>query len=294
MATPAPAPTNKEKYFPQVLAALVASGGALVAGTVLGWSSQLFDPLVKEGAYKFNITEFEFGWCGSILNLGAAATCIPISFICDLIGRKFTMLSLCGPLLLGWILVTAAVNPIMVMFGRFFLGMGSGGFCVAAPMYTGEMASKKIRGLLGTFFQLMITIGILISNILGAYVKLLVFHLLCLVITTIFTILFIFLPETPAYLISKGKDEKAEKNIKTLRGKNFDPKTEIADLKAELEKRKAHPSNECKSLCTKYGLTSLFIGMGLMFYQQVSGINAVIFYASVIFGVNLNIFNFYS
>lgn len=278
---------TKEKYLPQVIAALTAAGGALVAGTALAWSSQLYGPLVNNRAYNFNITDNEFTWICSLLNLGAASTCIPTGYICDIIGRKYTMLALTAPLLIGYSLMCAAVCPVMVLLGRALLGMGSGGFCVAAPMYTGEISSKNIRGLLGTFFQLMITIGILLSNILGAYVSLLFFNITCLLFTFVFAVLFTFLPETPAYYLSKGKDEKAEKSIRRLRGKNFDTITELTELKAEVEERKTANENECKSLCQSYGIKSLFVGIGLMFFQQVSGINAIIFYSSIIFTVSL-------
>lgn len=280
-----------EKLYPQVIAALIAAGGALITGTVMGWSSQLHSPLVNHSTYNFNITYEEFTWMGSILNLGAASTCIPTAYMCDAIGRKYSMMALTAPFLLGWALVCGAIYPIMVILGRFVLGMGCGGFCVAAPMYTVEISSKNIRGLLGTFFQLMITIGILLSNILGAYFKLLVFHLTCLVLTSILVVLFIFLPETPTYYVSIGNDEKAEKSIRRLRGKHFDTTTEITGLKDEQEAIKAADIGEFQSLCQAYGLKSLFIGMGLMFFQQVSGMRAVIFYASVIFTVRLTYYS---
>lgn len=193
---------NNAKSLPQILAALAAAGGALVAGTVLGWSSQIETELVTNDKYGFDISEEQFSWFSSITNLGAGFMCIPTGYLCGLIGRKFTLLGLAIPLILGWSLVTFANENGMILAGRFFLGMGSGGFCVAAPMYTGEIASKNIRGTLGSFFQLMITLGILVAYILGAYCSLFVYNIICFVLPFIFIITFAFMPESPRYLVS--------------------------------------------------------------------------------------------
>lgn len=193
---------NNPKALPQIVAALAAAGGALVAGTVLGWSSQLETDLVENHKYGFDITKEQFSWFSSITNLGAGFMCIPTGYLCGVIGRKWTMLGLAIPLLLGWFLVTFANGNNMVLAGRFFLGMGSGGFCVAAPMYTGEIASKNIRGTLGSFFQLMITIGILVAYILGAWVSFTAFNIICTVLPIVFVTIFFFMPESPTYLVS--------------------------------------------------------------------------------------------
>lgn len=276
---------NREKYFPQVAAALAATGGHFVTGISLAWSSQLHGPIVKNGTYNFNVTDNQFSWMGSALNLGAASTCVPIGYICDMIGRKNVMLGLSAPFLIGWSLVCGAICPIMVILGRFLLGMSCGGFSVVVPMYIGEISSKNIRGLLGTFIHLMMCLGVLMSNIFGAYVNLLSFNLICLLCTCVIACLFIFLPETPAYYVSKDKDEKAKRSIRRLRGKNYDVTLELAVLKADVESRKIANETECRTLCQRYGIKVLFIGMGLIFFQIFSGITVVIFYSGIIFMV---------
>lgn len=193
---------NNVRYFPQVAAALSAAGGALIAGSVLGWSAQLEEDLTKNHQYGFDITAEQFSWFSSITNLGAAVMCIPTGYLCSFIGRKWTMLALAIPLMVGWILVTFANGNQMVLSGRFLLGMGGGGFCVAAPMYTGEIASNNIRGTLGSFFQLMLTIGILLAYILGAWVPFMVYNVILMVLPIIFVVVFFFMPESPRYLVS--------------------------------------------------------------------------------------------
>lgn len=67
----------------------------------------------------------------------------------------------------------------MFIIGRFLTGIATGSFCIIVPMYTAEIAGKDIRGSLGTYFQLQITIGILLIYVFGSFVS--VFHQLELV-----------------------------------------------------------------------------------------------------------------
>jgi len=90
------------------------------------------------------------------------------------------------------------------MVGRFILGIAGGAFAVAAPAYTSEIAESSIRGALGSYFQLMITFGILLVYILGGVgVKLQEISIVCGIIPLIFGVLFFFMPDTPVWLISK-------------------------------------------------------------------------------------------
>lgn len=165
---------QKTRRWPQYVAALAATGGALAAGeftcstcnlelildllllgTALGWTSPA-NPKLQNGTepeYDFILTEEQASWVGSSLNLGAAAVCIPIGLLINLIGRKWAMLGLVIPFTVGWGLITWAQNLTMLIIARVFIGIAGGAFCVAAPLYIGEIAQKEIRGTLGSYFQ---------------------------------------------------------------------------------------------------------------------------------------------
>lgn len=188
-----------------------ATGGALAAGTILGWTnpseSQLVvkDPLTNMSMpgedYDFSITTEQFSWVGALVNLGAAFICIPIGFMANWFGRKWTMLGLVIPFTIGWALVIWAQNLIMMFIGRFLLGIAGGAFCVTAPMYTGEIAQSEIRGSLGSYFQLMVTIGILFVYAVGAGVNVFYLSIICGIIPLIFGVIFFFMPESPTYFV---------------------------------------------------------------------------------------------
>lgn len=95
----------------------------------------------------------------------------------------------------------------MIVAGRFITGMSMGAFCVAAPMYTSEIAEIEIRGSLGTFFQLFLTVGTLYAQIMGLFGPKICTYA-CMIVPIIFFVLVLFQPETPVFSIKKGNNTK--------------------------------------------------------------------------------------
>ncbi|XP_032598795.1 facilitated trehalose transporter Tret1-2 homolog isoform X3 [Drosophila grimshawi] len=275
---------NKSKVLPQYVAALAAAGGAFAAGTVLGWTSPADTPIVADGtAYDFDVSKEQFSWISSFMTLGAACVCIPIGFLINMIGRKWTMLFLVLPFVLGWALLIWAQNVGMMYAARFILGIAGGAFCVTAPMYTGEIAQKDIRGTLGSFFQLMITIGILFVYGIGAGLNVFWMSVVCGILPIIFGVIFFFMPESPTYLVSKDRTQAAVNSIQWLRGQDYDYAPELEELHKTNREIRENKVNIMEALTRPVTIKALSISLGLMFFQQVSGINAVIFYSNAIF-----------
>ncbi|SPP77295.1 facilitated trehalose transporter Tret1-2 homolog isoform X1 [Drosophila guanche] len=275
---------NKSRKLPQYVAALAAAGGAFAAGTVLGWTSPAQTEIVVDGeGYDFPVSATQFSWIGSSMNLGAAFVCIPIGFLISMIGRKLTMLMLVLPFLVGWAMLIWAPSVGFLYASRFILGLAGGAFCVTAPMYTGEIAQKDIRGTLGSFFQLMITIGILFVYAVGAGVNVFWLSVICGIIPIVFGVIFFFMPESPTYLVAKGRSESAVKSIQWLRGKEYDYAPELEELHETDREIRENKVNVWAALNRPVTRKALAISLGLMFFQQLCGINAVIFYSSKIF-----------
>lgn len=274
-------------------------------GAALGWTSPA-NPKLQEGTepqYNFTLTEDQLSWVGSSVNLGAAAVCIPIGILINLIGRKWAMLGLVIPFTIGWGLLIWAQNFAMMITARVLIGIAGGAFCVAAPVYIGETAQKEIRGTLGSYFQLMVTIGILFVYAVGAGVGVFWLSIICGIIPLVFGIIFFFMPgkitkdlcstidtfnfelivESPTYLVMRDRNHEATSAIKWLRGSQYDPAEDIAQLQNENEENKAQNLSVLEALRRPASVRGLIICLGLMFFQQVSGINAVIFYTTDIF-----------
>ncbi|XP_064545466.1 facilitated trehalose transporter Tret1-2 homolog isoform X1 [Drosophila montana] len=274
---------NRSRTLPQYVAALAAAGGAFAAGTLLGWTSPAETSIVKDDFYGFEVSDESYSWVSSFMTLGAACVCIPIGFLINMIGRKWTMLLLVLPFVLGWALLIWAQNVVMMFVARFILGIAGGAFCVTAPMYTGEIAQKDIRGTLGSFFQLMITLGILFVYGIGAGLDVFWMSVVCGILPIIFGVIFFFMPESPTYLVSKDRSEAAVKSIQWLRGKEYDYAPELEELHQTDREIRENKVNIMAALGRPVTIKALSISLGLMFFQQLSGINAVIFYSKAIF-----------
>lgn len=192
-------------------------GGALSAGTVFGWSSPAEIPMRDPMRGNFPIDEEQWSWVGSLVTLGAAVICAVIGTVINRFGRKRSMLAMVVPFLIGWALVIWATGIEMLFIGRFMLGMSGGAFFVMAPMYIGEIAQKDIRGALGSFFQLLVTTGILLVYGLGYGLSVFTFSIICAAIPIVFAAIFVFMPESPLYWVSQNRIDDAKKSLKWLR-----------------------------------------------------------------------------
>lgn len=272
--------------LPQVVAALSASGGGFSLGTALGWSAPAGPRLVSGDDHYFEITSNQFSWAASILTIGCALSCLPIGILMNKFGRKSTMLSLFVPLVIGWALVTWAQNFSMPVAGRFLIGFAGGAFCVSVPQYLAEVTEKEIRGRVGSLAGVLITSGILFVYIIGAFASLFLTNIICTIIPLVFSISFVFMPESPAYLVKVKQVETARKSFKWLRGSSYDPKQDIDELVIDANERKASKASFGQILGKRATQRALAIGFGLMLFQQLSGINIVNFYSTFIFEVS--------
>ncbi|KAJ8716334.1 hypothetical protein PYW08_013619 [Mythimna loreyi] len=273
------------RKLPQYLAALAATLGALAAGSMLGWSApvmvKLTDP--NDTSYDFEVTKAQGDWISSVINLGAAFICFPIGMVMDIIGRKKTMLLLVIPFTLGWLLITFGTSVGMLIAGRLITGIAGGAFCVTAPAYTSEIAQDSIRGTLGSYFQLMITLGILFAYVVGGYTSVFVFNILCTCIPIVFGLVFFFMPESPSFLVVKGRNDEAREALVRLRGSSYDVDSELNNMKYKHEESQRIKVSYVAAIKKKTALKAILICYALMLFQQLSGINAVIFNASQIF-----------
>lgn len=283
---------QKTVKWPQIVAALSAAGGAFAVGTALGWAAPAGPILVNGDDRYFEISSSQFDYVASIVTIGCAVSCLPIGILMERFGRKWTMISLVAPFMIGWVLVIWAQNLTMLLFGRFIIGLAGGAFCVSSPQYSAEIAEKEIRGIVGSFCCLLINGGILFVYVVGAYVSLFWTSVICAIIPLIFGISFIFMPESPVYLVLEERSDEAKESYKWLRGSAYNPRAEIDELQEEMDEKSNNKVSLLEVLQRKATQRALLIGFGLMFFQQTAGINVVIFYATFIFEVSNNNFRF--
>lgn len=219
-----------------------------------------------------------------MMPFGAALSCILSGVFRNKFGSKTTILLFSLPNFVGWLLLLLASNPLMMIIGRLLVGIAGGAYSYNLPVFIGELSSKEIRGVLLTFYQAILKSGVVLSYTLSFFVELYTLHTICLSILAVYFVGLLFLPESPTYLVRKKQLVKAERSIRILRGKNFDPTAEIAELQQVHEKalnsQKSSFMNEIKKRSTS---RAFFLVVTMFFFFQMSGINPIIFYTTSLF-----------
>ncbi|KAF6209424.1 hypothetical protein GE061_015171, partial [Apolygus lucorum] len=224
-------PRSQASQLPQFIAALAATLGGFVMGSQLGWTS----PTKAEMVAKYSMSDLDWSWVSGILPAGAMVGALAAGSICDQIGRRMTIIVTVIPSTVGWAMILWAPGTWMVILGRAVLGSVSGVLSCACPLYTNEIAETAIRGTLGTFFQLQVTLGILFSYIVGALIKVTPFSIVCVVIPFVPSIIMFFMPESPTYYLKKGDTIAAKNSLQRLRGGRYNVDNEIATTQKILE-----------------------------------------------------------
>ncbi|XP_014280121.1 facilitated trehalose transporter Tret1 [Halyomorpha halys] len=267
---------------PQYLYTLAATIVVIAGGSVIGWSSPAL-PQLEASDSEVPLTPEQASWVGSLLTIGCFFGALPAGSIADYLGRKWAIMSMTIPLISCWVLIFFAKTAMMLYIARLIGGLGLGALCTLVPMYVGEIAEDSIRGTLGTAFQLMIVIGLVYAYSVGAAVKYTMLPLLCGSINIIFLIAYFRAPESPVWLVIKGRRKQAEASLRRLRGELYDPTAEIEAVEDEVRKQNELKVPFMKAMGKRASIRAFIMCLGCMFFQQVSGINIVIFYAGNIF-----------
>ncbi|KAK5644661.1 hypothetical protein RI129_005961 [Pyrocoelia pectoralis] len=231
----------------------------------------------------FKLTESEGSLVGSMLAIGALFSAIPGGYIADRIGRRNVNILIAIPYILNWLLIVFATGPMMLYIARFFAGLATGAVCVTAPMYIGEIAEVSVRGTLGSFFQMFLCFGIFLTYLVGALLSWVGLSWVLLIIPILFAIAMYFMPDTPIYLIKCGRRSEAEKSLRYFRGPDHNLCTELKVIEANIAKGEEKKAGLKDLVASRGNRKAMISALGLMLFQQMSGINAVIFYTVPIF-----------
>ncbi|KXS20085.1 general substrate transporter [Gonapodya prolifera JEL478] len=293
-----------------------AAGVALTCafgGFLFGYEQGIMNQVLNMDAYRvfFTLSTYKAdgtlantgnandtsGWLTSIFLLGCIPGAFSVSYVSEYLnGRKNAIFGASIFFLIGAIIQTAANGVSMFYAGRFIGGMGTGCLTGAVPLYIAECAPTVIRGRIGTLWQFMIVTGIMVSNIINAIlisvmdqrsdsIWRVAFGIQILPVLFLIAALFV-LPETPRFLLSKGKDAEAKKIMARLNGEDIDSKwvaREFAEVKENIELERHMPKASWYEMVTLPIRPRSFASFGLLLFQQMSGVNAINYYSSSLF-----------
>ncbi|KAK1775542.1 general substrate transporter [Copromyces sp. CBS 386.78] len=269
-----------------------------------------------------NASQTKKGWLTAILELGAWLGTLLSGFMAEVLSRKYGVLVACLVFMLGVIIQATSMSGghETILAGRFITGMGVGSLAMIIPIYNSEVAPPEVRGALVALQQLAICFGIMVSfwidygtNYIGG-TKLETqsdaawLVPICLQLAPALILFFgmMFMPFSPRWLIHHGREAEARKVLSNLRGLSQDhelvelefleikaqslfEKRSIAELFPELREQTAWNVFKLQFVAikklfqTKAMFRRVIVATVTMFFQQWSGINAVLYYAPQIF-----------
>ena len=267
------------------LIALVAA----LTGFLFGFDEGIISGVLKQIQADFSMTSGQVGFMMGLMPLGALVAACVIGRFSDWSGRRLVLFLVPIFFSIGIFAIIFSSSYTTLCFARIFLGISIGMSVVVSPLYIAEAAPKEIRGKLVVYFQLAITIGIFCSYLLNLFALDLIpwrwMFATGLIPSTILFVGAFFLPESPRWLCANGELKQAEKAIRKLHGEVYP----VATMKKEIEAIQESIASETKKsvwreLFSKSIRPCVVLGMLLFFFQQLSGINVVIYYAPIIFG----------
>lgn len=262
---------------------------ALVAlATILGGVLFGYDQGVISGALQFITTTFDLSTTmqqvvTSWVTLGALAGALGAGWLADRFGRQRAVLFAGALFIVGAIVQGLAPDTTILVAGRLVVGFAVGVASVAAPLYAAEMSPAASRGRYVSTYQLAITIGIFIAYLVDDAFshdeRWRAMFLLAVVPGALLALLMVFMPETPRWLVRQGRNDEARATFHKVQP-DIDADVAVATIADDL----AHEEHASwKEVFGKGVRKALWVGLGLAVFQQVTGINAVIYYANEIF-----------
>ena len=247
-----------------------------------------YDQGVISGALQFIAAAFHLGTTlqevvTSWVTLGALIGALIAGGLADRLGRKPTMMIGGALFAVGALGESLAPGTWILVISRFVIGFGVGVASVAGPLYAAEMAPSSDRGRYVSSYQLAVTIGILLADIADAVLSpgghWRVMLGLSIVPGVLLLVIALRMPDTPRWYLAAGRRADAKATLaKVLGGPNLDGRLDA--MQADLAQTSGVKMRDVFAPAMR---RALWVGIGLAVFQQVTGINAVIYYSDKIF-----------
>ncbi|WP_195574261.1 sugar porter family MFS transporter [Paenibacillus sp. 1001270B_150601_E10] len=268
------------------LVSIVAALGGLLFG---------FDTAVVSGAIgfmkeKFGLNEFQVGWAVSSLIVGCIVGAALTGIVADKFGRKKVLIAAALLFIIGTLGSAIPSTFSMYIVARMIGGLGIGITSTLCPLYNAEIAPAKYRGRLVALNQLAVVTGIFVVYFINMGIASMGDHAwgvenawrwmfgVGVIPGVIFLLLLFFVPESPRWLITQGRPADSLPILVKIHGEEL-ARQEVLDIKESFKEKQGSLRDLFKP-----GLRlALIVGVMLAVLQQVTGINAVMYYAPEIF-----------
>ncbi|XP_053693508.1 facilitated trehalose transporter Tret1-like [Sabethes cyaneus] len=277
----------------QYFATICANLATLIFGLSIGWLSPNLELLLSDATplTSGRISSSEAGWIGSIGTVGCVLAVLICGWVSEIAGRKSALMLIGVAQLISWIVVVFAKDLTMIYTFRILGGFAGGGTFSVIPLFVSEISEDKIRGALGAILSITCNLGILLGFILCYYLDYFTVTYIALAFCILYSVGCMFLPESPQYLFTKEKKDRAIKSLRFYRG---EAKNESSKFISEVARYKeAHGNNtkdskrrvqlHIKDLLSKPTLKGILICVIVMMFHPMSGSVPLITFTDRIF-----------
>ena len=275
-----------------LLIAIVVSLG----GFLFGFDASVISGVIRFIKPEFNLSDLQLGWVASSPSFAAMFAMLVAGRVSDVIGRKRVLILVAFLYALSALLSAFATGYMMLVVARMIGGVAFGAALILAPMYIAEIAPASDRGKLVSVQQLNIVLGFSVAYFSNYFVlqNIQVESLITedtawrwmlgieLLPAMIYFSLLFWVPRSPRWLFIRQQGAQAEKILEQLHGK------EMARKEAEAIQRSLVKSNETNQVSLRHLFARsmrfvVVVGLSVGVIQQITGVNAIYFYATTIF-----------
>jgi MFS transporter, SP family, galactose:H+ symporter len=255
----------------------------MLAGALFGYDQGVISGALDGIQKEFSVGTFLLEVITSWVTLGAMAGALVAGVLADKKGRRWTIVAAAVLFTVGALIEALAPGSLVLVAGRLLVGFGVGVASVAAPLYAAELAPSRLRGRMVSLYQLAITMGIFVAYFADYLLVNGNQWRVMLGISAIPAVLLILailpLPDSPRWYVKMGRHDDARDALHKV-----EPRHDIDGELAAIEELNANEERgSWREVFVSRWRRPLIIGVTLAFLQQLTGINAIIYYADKIF-----------
>lgn len=263
---------------------------AALGGLLFGYDTAVIAGAIGFLQERFALSPAMVGWAASSAIWGCVFGAMFAGYISDRIGRKKTLIITAVLFFISSLGAAVPSSLTEFVIARFVGGLGIGAASMLSPLYISEIAPAKIRGTLVSLYQLAIVIGINLIYFVNLRIAELgdtawnvdVGWRYMLGSGAIPAFLFLFLlflvPESPRWLMKKKRADEALDTLERVNGK-----TRAQEVMREIKEALSQETGTVRELFSPGLRMALIAGVVLALFSQITGINAIIYYAPEIF-----------
>ena len=280
-AAATPAPLTGQSITPWLMVVLVV---VLFSGGLFGYDQGVISGALHGIKATFSLSALLVEVVTSWVTLGALLGALAAGELADRFGRKRAVLIAGAMFTLGALVQALAPGTAVLVAGRLIIGAGVGVAAVAAPLYAAELAPTSWRGRFVSAYQLAIALGIFLAYLVDGWLsKSDAWRVMLGAAAVPGLLLFavaLVAPQSPRWLMKMGRRTDAASELTKIRpGVDFKPRLDAIEEALRQEGDRA----SWGEVFTREWRRPLMIGIGLAVFQQITGINAIIYYADQIF-----------